>query len=107
MPKVFLSLLAAASMAVLAGCGGGWYVSGTTGGYYAYDYYPDWDVYYYPNAGRYYWYDGGHWRWGRRLPPRFHVNPGASVHLQLHSRQPWREYHEARPEFREHYRGWR
>ncbi|HXS67590.1 MAG TPA: hypothetical protein VN761_02030 [Candidatus Polarisedimenticolia bacterium] len=89
---------------LMAGCAGTVYTSGGAG-YYAYDYYPDWDVYYYPNDRVYYWYDGGHWRSGHRVPGHYRLDVHHREQLQLHSRQPWMEHRPERPEFQEHYRG--
>jgi hypothetical protein len=87
--QVALTLMASA-MLLCAGC----VVYGPgPDGYYAYDYYPDVDVYYYPVGGFYYWNSGGHWYHGRNLPSQYAIHAESRQSLQLHTSRPWTEYH--------------
>jgi len=63
-------------------------------GYYAYDYYPDVEVYYYPARHVYWWNDHGHWRSGRRVPPNIELHE--HVRVNINSREPWRHHDEIR-----------
>jgi hypothetical protein len=73
---------------------GGCAVYGPDGGY-AYDYYPDTDVYFYPAGGYYYWNDGGRWYHGRNLPAHYTVNVQNRQSMQFHTTHPWTENHAA------------
>jgi hypothetical protein len=59
--------------------------------YYAYLYYPDFNVYYYPPEESYYWYESSLWQSDRHLPSRYAIS--AARHYWVHSRtrQPWAE----------------
>ena len=87
------AVLAGAGLLLSAGCAGAGYVGG---GYYDYDYYPDWDVYYYPQGRLYYWNEAGHWRSGAELPHRYDLHQHReSQRLHLHTAQPWTEHRPA------------
>ena len=56
---------------------------------YAYDYYPDTEVYFYPVTGIYFWFEGGVWVSGRRLPPRIVLAPRSRVEVRLNGDRPY------------------
>lgn len=88
--KAVAGTMAAAGLALLAGCAADVYPApGGEVAYYDYDYYPDVNVYFYPHDRVYYWNDHDHWRSGRYLPNRYHLDAGHRQQLHLHSRQPW------------------
>ena len=79
---------------ITAGCAGtvSAYTPGPYGGGYAYDYYPDYNLYYYPAGGVYTWYDHGHWRSDRHLPPRYTIGHARHERRHYNTREPWREH---------------
>ncbi|HEY3761013.1 MAG TPA: hypothetical protein VGN23_04640 [Verrucomicrobiae bacterium] len=92
MKKTLQVALALLTSAVLFCAGCAVYAPGPDG-YYAYDYYPDVDVYYYPAGGYYYWNDGGRWYHGRDLPAHYAVHAESRQSFQGHTTHPWTENH--------------
>ena len=85
-------LLLGGALLFSAGCAGVGYAGG---GYYDYDYYPDWDVYFYPQGHLYYWNEAGHWRSGAHLPEHYALRGHHSEHFRGRTQQPWTEHHPA------------